>query len=84
MDRPPAPPRHTLPQGFAALLIAALVALVLNPETPLNWALDAPLPEGPTLAAIRAGEWIADAGHFLGLDRPGETLRAAMDHLSGR
>ena len=84
MDRPPAPPRHRLPAGFGALLVAALVALALNPETPLNWALDAPLPKGPTLAAIRAGESIAETGTALGLDRPGAEIRAAMDRISGR
>ena len=84
MDRPPAPPRHTILQGAGALAIAALIALALNPEVPLNWALDAPLPEGPTLAAIRAGEWMADAGMALGLDAPGMAIRAAVDRLSGR
>jgi hypothetical protein len=78
----PAPGLPIRPAG-AALFLAALVALALNPGTPLAWAYDAPLPEALTLAAIRAGEAIGAAGLSLGLDAPGEWLRGIMARLTG-
>lgn len=70
MDDPaPAGTRSVAATG-AALLLAGLVALALNPGTPLAWAYDAPLPERLTLAAIRAGQWWEATGAALGLDRP--------------
>jgi hypothetical protein len=81
MDDPPPEARRTLASTAAALGLAAAVALAFNPGVPLALAYDAVLPEGVTLALIRAGEAVETAGQAAGLDRPGAAVRGAMAWL---
>lgn len=76
-------PSHSIAATAAALLLAGLVVLVLNPGTPLAWAYDAPLPVWAAFAAIDAGTWVEDTGLALGLDRPGQGLRGLIARISG-
>jgi hypothetical protein len=76
-------PSHSIPAAGAALVLAGLVALALNPGTPLAWAFDAPLPAWAAFPAMDAGAWLDGAGRALGLDRPGEAVRAVIARVAG-
>jgi hypothetical protein len=80
MDTPP-PARRTVAATAGALLLAAAVALAANPGVPLALAYDAVLPEGVTLALIRAGLAVEAAGAAVGLDRPAVWAAAAKAWL---
>jgi hypothetical protein len=82
MTDDPRPTRSVAAAG-GALVIAAAVALVLNPGTPLAWAFDAPLPEWAAFPAMDAGAWFEETGLTLGLDRPGQAVRDLVARISG-
>jgi hypothetical protein len=76
-------PSHAIVASGGALILAALVALALNPGTPLAWAFDAPLPAWAAFPAMDAGMWFENVGLTLGLDRPGQALRDLVARISG-
>jgi hypothetical protein len=80
METPP-PARRTVAATAGALLLAAALALAVNPGVPLALAYDAVLPEGVTLALIRAGMAVEAAGMAAGLDRPALWAEAAKAWL---
>lgn len=73
----------SLPRTAAALTVALLVALSLNPDVPLRWAREAPLPPDITLALIRWAETLQSDAAALGLEGPRETVGAAVRALRG-
>lgn len=73
----------SLPRTAAALALALLVALVLNPDVPLRWAREAPLPPEATLALIRWAEAAEAAAASAGLDRPRVQVQGLVQTLRG-
>ncbi|MCU0906539.1 MAG: hypothetical protein MUF73_03645 [Rhodobacteraceae bacterium] len=76
-------PSHSVGAAGGALVLAALVALMLNPGTPLAWAFDAPLPAWAAFPAMDAAAWVEETGLALGLDRPGQAVRDLVARMSG-
>ncbi|SEA13761.1 hypothetical protein [Rubrimonas cliftonensis] len=79
----PETPPASLPVGraAAALALALLVALSLNPRVPGGWARDAGLPEATTLAAIDAADALAAWAEAAGLTAPGDWVSARVQAL---
>ena len=73
----------TLSRTAGALALALLVALAVNPDVPLRWAREAPLPPEATLAMIRWAEALETEAAALGLDAPSAAIRAAVQSLRG-
>lgn len=81
------PPRKPPGQGLSvaraggALALALIVAFLLNPALPLEWAYDAELPEALSLWLIDAAQAYRSLAEHLGLDTLNQWAEARIEAL---
>ncbi|MEM9049977.1 MAG: hypothetical protein AAGC92_14805 [Pseudomonadota bacterium] len=80
----PAQARHSVARVGVALALALAVAFAFNPALPLEWAYDAPLPDGATLWLIEVAQSYRATAERLGLDALNLWAEAQIDALRHR